>query len=208
MARPATLGRGHPAAARRRLARAGGRMTGGVGSTEPPAADGPAWPAPSGRDLAGPSVPARRHLGRPGERTSRSSPSTRSASSSASSTSADTETRVELPERTAFNWHGYLPGVGAGQRYGYRVHGPYEPRTRPPLQPDEAADRPVREGDRGPDSAATPPACSPTCRAATAPTSCPTTSDDAAAIPKCVVVDAALRLGGRPPAARSRGTRR
>jgi glycogen operon protein len=37
------------------------------------------------------------------------------------------ETRVELRERTAFNWHGYLPGVGPGQRYGYRVHGPYEP---------------------------------------------------------------------------------
>jgi isoamylase len=28
------------------------------------------------------------------------------------------ETRVELPERTAFNWHGYLPGIGPGQRYG------------------------------------------------------------------------------------------
>ncbi len=27
-------------------------------------------------------------------------------------------------ERTAFNWHCYLPGVGPGQRYGYRVHGP------------------------------------------------------------------------------------
>ena len=26
-----------------------------------------------------------------------------------------------------YNWHGYLPGVGPGQRYGYRVHGPYEP---------------------------------------------------------------------------------
>jgi isoamylase len=37
------------------------------------------------------------------------------------------ETRVELTERTAFNWHGYLPGVGPGQRYGYRVHGRYEP---------------------------------------------------------------------------------
>jgi glycogen operon protein len=40
---------------------------------------------------------------------------------------ADTETRVELTERTAHNWHCYLPGVGPGQRYGYRVHGPYDP---------------------------------------------------------------------------------
>src|SRR3712207_5102900 len=38
-----------------------------------------------------------------------------------------TETRIELHERTAFVWHGYLPGVGPGQRYGYRVHGPYDP---------------------------------------------------------------------------------
>src|SRR5580765_6256376 len=39
------------------------------------------------------------------------------------------ETRVELTEQTAFNWHCYLPGVGPGQRYGYRVHGPYEPEA-------------------------------------------------------------------------------
>ncbi|HEY8141274.1 MAG TPA: glycogen debranching protein GlgX [Kofleriaceae bacterium] len=37
------------------------------------------------------------------------------------------ETRAELPERTGFVWHGYLPRVGPGQRYGYRVHGPFEP---------------------------------------------------------------------------------
>jgi isoamylase len=35
--------------------------------------------------------------------------------------------RVEVTERTAFNWHCYLPGVGPGQHYGYRVHGPYKP---------------------------------------------------------------------------------
>ncbi|GAA1502745.1 glycogen debranching protein GlgX [Sphaerisporangium rubeum] len=37
------------------------------------------------------------------------------------------ETRVALPEVDGFVWHGYLPGVGPGQRYGYRVHGPYDP---------------------------------------------------------------------------------
>jgi isoamylase len=37
------------------------------------------------------------------------------------------ETRVALPERTAQVWHGYAPTVGPGQRYGFRVHGPYEP---------------------------------------------------------------------------------
>jgi isoamylase len=37
------------------------------------------------------------------------------------------ETRVALPEVENYVWHGYLPGVGPGQRYGYRVHGPYHP---------------------------------------------------------------------------------
>ncbi len=37
------------------------------------------------------------------------------------------ETRVALEERTAFVWHGYLPGVHPGQRYGFRVSGPYMP---------------------------------------------------------------------------------
>jgi isoamylase len=41
----------------------------------------------------------------------------------------DRETRVELTERTAFNWHGFVPGIGPGQRYGYRVHGPYAPES-------------------------------------------------------------------------------
>jgi isoamylase len=36
-------------------------------------------------------------------------------------------TRIELPECTAFCWHGYLPDVKPGQRYGFRVHGPWAP---------------------------------------------------------------------------------
>ncbi|WP_433294097.1 glycogen debranching protein GlgX [Actinoplanes sp. CA-030573] len=40
---------------------------------------------------------------------------------------AGVETRFDLPEREAFVWHGYLPRVVPGQRYGYRVHGPYQP---------------------------------------------------------------------------------
>src|SRR3569833_3860340 len=40
-----------------------------------------------------------------------------------------TETRVDLPEREALVWHGYLPRVVPGQRYGYRVHGRYEPQA-------------------------------------------------------------------------------
>src|SRR4051812_23490898 len=40
---------------------------------------------------------------------------------------AGQETRIDLPEVTAFCWHGYLPGVAPGQRYGYRVLGPWNP---------------------------------------------------------------------------------
>ncbi|MBC6462995.1 glycogen debranching protein GlgX [Actinomadura sp. HBU206391] len=37
------------------------------------------------------------------------------------------EIRCELTETDGFVWHGYLPGIGPGQRYGYRVHGAYDP---------------------------------------------------------------------------------
>jgi isoamylase len=37
------------------------------------------------------------------------------------------ESRISLPEISGFCWHGYMPGVGPGQAYGYRVHGPFEP---------------------------------------------------------------------------------
>jgi glycogen operon protein len=39
----------------------------------------------------------------------------------------DAEIRIVVPEQTDLVWHCYLPGVGPGQRYGYRVHGPYVP---------------------------------------------------------------------------------
>jgi isoamylase len=37
------------------------------------------------------------------------------------------ETQIEMAQRRALNWHCFLPEVGPGQRYGYRVHGPYAP---------------------------------------------------------------------------------
>ncbi|HXI13235.1 MAG TPA: glycogen debranching protein GlgX [Thermoanaerobaculia bacterium] len=37
------------------------------------------------------------------------------------------EVRVELPEMNGYIWHGYLPSVAPGQRYGFRVHGPWNP---------------------------------------------------------------------------------
>jgi isoamylase len=40
-----------------------------------------------------------------------------------------TETRVPLRDSTFHVWHGYLPGVGAGTRYGYRVDGEFSPNS-------------------------------------------------------------------------------
>ena len=74
--------------------------------------------------LARPSVSARPDVGRRGNellallrarRAGRALPLRRRRTARRASSST---------ERTAFNWHGYLPGVGPGQRYGYRVHGP------------------------------------------------------------------------------------
>lgn len=39
----------------------------------------------------------------------------------------DAETRVNLSEVTGYCWHAYLPFVEPGQRYGYRVYGPWDP---------------------------------------------------------------------------------
>ncbi len=41
---------------------------------------------------------------------------------------AGAETRIALTEIDGFVWHGYLPAIGPGQRYGFRVHGPHDPR--------------------------------------------------------------------------------
>ena len=42
-------------------------------------------------------------------------------------TESGEEQRIDLPEMTALCWHGYVPNVRPGQRYGYRVHGPWAP---------------------------------------------------------------------------------
>jgi isoamylase len=41
--------------------------------------------------------------------------------------SPEGEIRLPLRRGTANAWHGYCPGVGPGQRYGFRAHGPYAP---------------------------------------------------------------------------------
>jgi glycogen operon protein len=45
--------------------------------------------------------------------------------------------RITLPEQTDLVWHGYLPDVRPGQFYGYRVHGPYEPKSGHRFNPNK-----------------------------------------------------------------------
>ncbi len=62
---------------------------------------------------------------------------------------------IRLPEQTNMVWHGYLPDVRPGQLYGYRIHGPYEPRAGMRFNPNKvvldpyakAIGRPVRWDD-------------------------------------------------------------
>jgi isoamylase len=101
---------------------------------------------------------------------------------------AGEEERIDLLERTAFNWHGYVPGVGPGQCYAYRVHGPWAPgdghrfnvkklvldpyakAVTGPIEYDAGNTLPYVPGDEDADLVRDD-------------------ADDAAAIPKCVVID-------------------
>ncbi len=100
-----------------------------------------------------------------------------------------TEERVEVVERTAHHWHCYLPGVGASQRYGYRVYGPYAPAQGHRFNPVKLLIDPYAKAIEGsvqwelanvlpytPDD--TPDADLE-----------PDDEDDADAVPKCVVID-------------------
>ncbi|HMS60738.1 MAG TPA: glycogen debranching protein GlgX [Solirubrobacteraceae bacterium] len=100
-----------------------------------------------------------------------------------------TEERVRVERRTAFVWHCHLPGVGPGQRYGYRVHGSYAPERGHRFNPAKLLVDPYAKAidgrvdwdaanafpylpDDGPDADLHPD-----------------DEDDAEAIPKSVVVD-------------------
>ncbi|OBB70527.1 glycogen debranching enzyme GlgX [Mycobacterium sp. 852014-52144_SCH5372336] len=48
-----------------------------------------------------------------------------------------TETRITLPENDAFVWHGFIPNIEPGQRYGYRVHGTYDPPSGQRCNPNK-----------------------------------------------------------------------
>jgi isoamylase len=101
----------------------------------------------------------------------------------------DNETRIEMRDKTADNWHCFLPGVGPGQRYGYRVHGPYDPLSGARFNPAKLLIDPYAKAIEGPvdwDAANVLPYVPSLDEDADLE---PDDEDDAAAIPKCVVTD-------------------
>jgi glycogen operon protein len=98
------------------------------------------------------------------------------------------EQSMPLTERTAFNWHGYLPDVGPGQRYAYRVHGPWAPEAGHRFNPRKLLIDPYAKSIEGAvdwDAASTLPYV-PGGEDADLEVD---DEDDAQAIPKCVVID-------------------
>jgi isoamylase len=107
--------------------------------------------------------------------------------------------RIRLYEKTGHVWHGYLPGVGPGALYGYRVHGPYEPEAglrfnRNKLLVDPYARAIAGDVDlHGPISGYRPGGDVPDDRSFD-------DRDSAPSVPKAVVIDPAFDWGDdRPP---------
>jgi isoamylase len=62
----------------------------------------------------------------------------------------DHETRIPITNCTAHHWHIYLPDVGPGQRYGYRVHGAYDPASGHRFNPSKLLIDPYAKAIEGP----------------------------------------------------------
>jgi isoamylase len=101
----------------------------------------------------------------------------------------DDERRIEVTERTAFNWHCYLPGVGPGQPYAYRVYGPYRPEDGLRFNPAKLLIDPYAKSIDGPvrwnEANVLPYVPDGTADADLEPDD----EDDAYALPKSVVID-------------------
>ncbi len=107
-----------------------------------------------------------------------------------------TETRVEMPESTGYVWHAYLPQVVGGQRYGYRVHGPWDPWNGNRCNPAKLLLDPYAKAIDG--RVAWDPAVFP--YRMDDPDGGPDAADSAPFMPRSVVIDPAFDWGDdRPP---------
>ncbi|WP_413504975.1 glycogen debranching protein GlgX [Serratia grimesii] len=102
------------------------------------------------------------------------------------------EIRLPLTTRSGDIWHGYLPGGKPGQRYGYRVHGPFEPAQGLRFNPNKLLLDPAARAVEG------PVADDPYLHGGYEH---PDQHDSAGLMPKCVVIDEVYDWqDDRPPA--------
>jgi isoamylase len=107
------------------------------------------------------------------------------------------ETRIDVTEVTAYNWHCYLPDVGPGTRYGYRVYGPWDPDAGHRFNPAKLLIDPYAKAIDGAvdwEIANTLPY-----EPGGDPDGDPSDEDNADAMPKCVVVDPGFDWEGDAP---------
>ena len=113
--------------------------------------------------------------------------------------SAGQERRIALPERDGPHWSGYVPGVTAGQRYGYRVYGPYAPAAGHRCNPHKLLLDPYARAIEG--RLRWDPAVFG--HAGRDAFGSPSTLDSAPFVPRSVVVDPAFAWAGDTPPRRS-----
>jgi isoamylase len=118
-------------------------------------------------------------------------------------TDGGAEQRIPMDQRQAMNFHCYLPGIGPGQRYGFRVHGPYDPqnghRFNPAkllIDPNAKAVDGIVDHNQGLNLLPYMPKSGANGELDDDADLIPDESDDAAAIPKSVVVDDAFNWEG------------
>ncbi|HKE01014.1 MAG TPA: glycogen debranching protein GlgX, partial [Planctomycetota bacterium] len=106
------------------------------------------------------------------------------------------EMRVDLPEATGHCWHVYVPGIGPGQRYGYRVHGPWDPERGHRCLPSKLLLDPYAKAISGPVLWGE----SLFAHRFADPEGAPNTDDSAPAMPRSIVVNPYFDWGhDRPP---------
>ena len=103
------------------------------------------------------------------------------------------EMRLELTEVSKFVWHGYVPGVAPGQRYGYRVHGPWEPEQGHRFNPNKLLIDPYTKAIDG--NVGNGPELFGYSWDSPEKDLCFSELDDANLMPKCIVVDQSFDWG-------------
>ena len=107
------------------------------------------------------------------------------------------EAQLPLPDYDAGVWHGFVPGAGPGQAYGYRVSGPFEPARGLRCNPNKLLLDPYARAfsgqvTYGPELLGHDPA----------DPGGPGEADSAGNVPRCLVVDPAYDWAGDTPPGR------